>query len=232
MLSIIIPTYNESKNIAELLLRIKKSLSQDYELIIVDDASPDGTGQIAEDLAKIYPLKVIHRIKKLGLASAVLDGFKAARGELLCVMDSDLSHPPEIIAHLLNQIKEQNQDIVIGSRFTKGGEILNWPKKRLFATNLAIFTVRGLTSVHDPMSGFFILRREVIQNIKLIPRGYKILLEILVKGKYKKLLEYPFSFIDRAKGESKIDTKVYLEFIAQLWDLYLYKLMLCFKIQS
>ena len=223
MISIIIPTYNESKNIEELVVRIKKCLFDRYELIIVDDGSPDGTGRIAEELAANHPIKVVHRAKKLGLASAVLEGFKVACGELLCVMDSDLSHPPEIIPLLLKTLKEENADIAIGSRFTKGGAIENWPKKRLIATNIAIKSVRPLTSIKDPMAGFFLLKKEVIQNVKLIPRGFKILLEILVKGRYKKAVEYPIVFKDRIYGDSKLSSKVYLEFAAQLWDLYCFR---------
>ncbi len=225
MISIIIPTYNESKNITDLVMRIKKSLFEKYELIIVDDASPDGTGAIAENLAKDHPIKILHRDKKLGLASAVLDGFKVASGELLCVIDSDLSHPPEIIPLLIKDLEMHDADIIVASRFIKGGGIENWPKIRLLGTNLAMLTVRPLTSIKDPMSGFFILRKNVIYNTKLIPRGFKILLEILVKGKYKKAIEFPFVFIDRVHGRSKLNSRTYLDFTLQLFDLYLYKLV-------
>ena len=224
MISIIIPTYNEAKNIADLVMRIKASLSEKYELIIVDDGSPDGTGAIAEKLAQEFPIKVIHRAKKLGLASAVLEGFKVASGDLIGVMDSDLSHPPEIIPQLIKNMKEQGADIIVASRFAKGGGISNWPKIRLLSTNIAMLSVRLLTSVQDPMSGFFILKTDVIKDVNLIPRGFKILLEILVKGRYKKAIEFPFLFIDRVYGKSKLDTKTYMEFAAQLTDLYLYKL--------
>ena len=232
MISIIIPTYNEAGNIADLVTRIKACLLENYELIIVDDGSPDGTGQLAEKLAEDHPIKVIHRGQKLGLASAVLEGFKVACGDLLCVMDSDLSHPPEIIPMLLKNLEDQNADIIIGSRFVKGGSIENWPKKRLFATSIAILSVRFLTPVKDPMSGFFILKKDVVHHVKLIPRGFKILLEVLVKGRYKKAVEFPIIFKDRIYGSSKISSKVYLEFSAQLWDLYRHKLNLYFQAQS
>jgi len=232
MISIIIPTYNESKNITDLVVRINRCLSRNYELIIVDDGSPDGTGLLAEELAQNYPIKVIHRRQKLGLASAVIEGFKAGCGELLCVMDSDLSHPPEIIPLLLEKFEDPNTDLVVASRFAKGGGIKNWPKKRLLSTYLAIATVRPLTKVKDPMSGFFILKRNVIHEVKLIPRGFKILLEILVKGKYKGVEESPFVFIDRVHGVSKLNLKVYQDFIAQLCDLYFYRLRMIFRIQQ
>ena len=206
MLSIIIPTYNESKNIKELVDRIKQSLSDDYEIIIVDDGSPDGTSEIAAKLGGEHPIKVINRGKKLGLASAVLEGFKLASGDLLGVMDADLSHPPEILPLLLKDMQEQAADIVIGSRFIEGGRIENWPKKRLIATSVAILSVRPLTPIKDPMSGFFILKKEVIDQVALIPRGFKILLEILVKGRYKKAVEHPIVFKDRVFGDSKISS--------------------------
>ena len=227
MLSIIIPTFNESKNLTQLVDRIKDCLTPNsYELIIVDDGSPDGTGLLAEKLALDHPIKVIHRSQKSGLASAVLEGFKLAGGELWGVMDSDLSHPPEIIPVLLKGMEDQNADIVIGSRFTKGGAIENWPLKRLAATRMAILSVRPLTRVKDPMSGFFILKKDVVFQVPLIPRGFKILLEILVKGRYKKAIEFPIVFKDRVQGESKLSSKVYLEFSSQLWDLYRFRLKL------
>ncbi len=224
MISIIIPTYNEARNITDLAVRIKACLFEKYELIIVDDASPDGTGAIAEKLVQDHPIKVIHRDKKLGLASAVLDGFKIASGELLCVIDSDLSHPPEIIPLLIKGLELQCADIIIASRFIKGSGIENWPKIRLLGTNLAKLVVRPLTQVKDPMSGFFILKTKVLHQTHLIPRGFKILLEILVKGKYKKAVEFPFVFKDRVYGSSKLNLRTGLEFIEQLFDLYLYKL--------
>jgi len=224
MISIIIPTLNEAKNITDLVMRIKACLSVPYELIIVDDASMDGTGAIAEKLARDYPIKVVHRDKKSGLASAVLDGFKVASGDLLGVMDSDLSHPPEILPQLIKNLELQGADIIIASRFIKGSGIENWPLKRLLATNLAMLTVRPLTSVKDPMSGFFILKTDVIRDVPLIPRGFKILLEILGKGKYKKVVEFPYVFKDRIYGSSKLNPRVYLDFIEQLFDLYLYKI--------
>lgn len=222
MISIIIPTYNESENITGLAVRIKACLSGEYELIIVDDDSPDGTGAIAEGLAGEHPVKVIHR-KKSGLASAVVDGFKAASGDLLCVMDADLSHPPETIPLLLKDMEARGADIAIASRFIKGGSIDHWPKIRLLGTNLAMLAVRPLTGVRDPMSGFFILKRSVVRNADLVPRGFKILLEILVKGTYRKAVEFPFVFQDRVRGSSKIDAKVYLEFARQLPGLYCHK---------
>lgn len=224
MISIIIPTYNELENITELVVRIKACLSEDYELIIVDDGSPDGTGLRAVTLVADHPIKVIQRGKMLGLASAIIDGFKLSCGDLICVMDSDLSHAPEIIPMLLQNLKQNNSDIVIGSRFTKDGKIENWSRLRLLATRLATLSVWPLTHVKDPMSGYFLFKRVVIQNVELIPRGFKILLEILVKGRYKKVTEYPIVFKDRVYGDSKLNLKIYMEFLVQYFDLCCHKL--------
>ncbi|MFA6350447.1 MAG: polyprenol monophosphomannose synthase [Candidatus Omnitrophota bacterium] len=224
MISIVIPTYNEAQNIKVLLERISKSIPVAYEVVIIDDNSPDGTGSIAEGLTKEYPLRIIHRSGKLGLSSAVIDGFKAASGDLICVMDSDLSHPPEVIPSLLNILTRQDIDIAIASRFAKGGGVRNWPKRRLLNTRTALLTVKLLTPVKDPMSGFFLLKRSVIENVKLVPRGYKILLEILIKGRCKRVKELPFIFENRVYGKSKLNLNIYLEFAAQLVDLYFYKI--------
>jgi len=224
MLSIIVPTYNEAKNISDLVIRIKQCLSVKYEIIIVDDGSPDGTAAIGAKLASEHPVKVINRGRKLGLASAVLEGFKLAVGDLLCVIDSDLSHPPEIIPLLLKEMDLKAADIVIASRFIRGSGIENWPKIRLMATNIAMMVTMPLTPVKDPMSGFFIIKTSVTKNVSLIPRGFKILLEILVKGKYNKAVEFPFVFVDRVYGKSKLNLKTYMDFTEQLFDLYFYRL--------
>ena len=224
-ISIITPTYDEAKNIKKLASRINKSLSnKNYELIIIDDNSPDGTGEIAEELSKKYPVRVIHRKRRLGLSSAVIEGFKAAEGYLICVIDADLSHPPEIIPKLTERLKTQTADIVIASRLIEGGGTENWPKKRKITSFIATALARPLTNVNDLMSGFFLIKKEVIKNVKLIPRGYKILLEILVKGRYKKIVEYPFIFKDRTAGSSKLNFKTNLEYLRQLVHLYLCKI--------
>jgi len=192
MLSVITPTYYEAENIPDLILRINNSLmNYKYELIIIDDASLDETGRIVRELSKNYPLKVIHREKRFGLASAVVDGFKIACGDLLCVIDADLSHPPEIISLLIKHLEIQDADIIVASRFVTCGGVENWQVERRLISYLAKLLVKPITDIKDPLSGFFILKREIIDNVELAPRGYKMLLEILVKGKYNKVVEYP-----------------------------------------
>lgn len=222
MLSIVVPTYNEAKNISEFLERLQNSVKEFHEIIVVNDNSPDGTGKIVNALCEHYPLKVIHRKKKSGLASAILEGLRHSSGDLLCILDADLSHPPELIPRLIYSLRTQNADIVIASRFAPNGSIENWPIERKLNSRIAILSTTFLTNVKDPMSGFFIMKKEVIRNAPLAPRGFKLLLEILVKGQYQTISEIPFTFKDRTQGQSKLNFQTYLEFIIQLLDLYSY----------
>ena len=224
MISIIIPAYNEHQNIPLLLEKISKSLKNEhYEVIIVDDDSPDKTWQAAKKLAKKYPVHVLRRKNKKGLSSAVLDGFKIAKGDILGVMDADLSHPPEKIPELIKSIRK-GYDFVIGSRLVKGGKAEKWPASRRLVSFSARCLARPLTSVKDPMSGFFFIRRKVIKNRKFTPRGYKIALELIVKGNYSKIKEVPIIFRNRKKGKSKLSIKVQIDYIRQLIGIYLYKI--------
>lgn len=220
-ISIIIPTYNERENLPIVLGRIKKSLvNHDHELIVVDDNSPDGTGEVAEDLSKEYHIKVIHREGKKGLASAVIDGFKHAEGKILCVMDADLQHPPEKILALLNEIRA-GRDIAIASRYIKNGGIENWNVKRKIISKgamiLAQLLIPKVKSIKDPLSGFFMIRRDVVNGVKLNPTGYKILLEILVRGKYSHIVEVPYIFEDRKMGNSNLNIKEYINYLTHLY---------------
>jgi len=209
LLSIVVPTYNESENIPVLLEEVDNSLgSIDFEMVIVDDDSPDGTAELAEGMKKEYPfLRVIKRENERDLATAVIEGFKNSRGEILAVMDADLQHPPEKIREMLDEIKN-GADIVVGSRYIPGGEIEHWSFKRKFyskgARAIAYLLLPKSRSVKDPLSGFFMLRKEVLEGTELNPMGYKILLEILIKGNYTTTKEVPITFRDRERGESSL----------------------------
>jgi len=224
-ISIITPTYNEAKNIQELATRVDKTFNgKNYELIVVDDNSPDGTGKIAEKLSKKFKVRVLHRAGKLGLSSAVIEGFNLAKGDLICVIDSDLSHPPETIKGMIHTLENRNAEIVVASRLVEGGGTEDWPATRKLTSYIATSLARLLTTIKDPMSGFFMLKREVIDGVNLVPRGYKILLEILVKGKYSVSTEHPFIFRDRTAGSSKLNFRTELEYLTQLLHLYFYQL--------
>ena len=219
--SIIVPTYNERGNLPLLVERVGKSLEMvRHELIIVDDNSPDGTGKLADELAeKLTNLKALHRMEKKGLASAVVHGLKYARAPVICVIDADLQHPPEKIPELLKEI-ENGADIAIASRYAKKGVVRKWGKGRRliskgaeFLSRLAVPQVQGLT---DPLSGFFAFRREVVSSAKLDPVGFKILLEVLVKGTWKKIAEVPYVFGKRIHGKSTLGLGEHFNYLKHL----------------
>jgi len=230
--SIIIPTYNESENIVQVLESIGEHLPKDItvEAIVVDDNSPDGTGKIVEDYINDpqnkagYTVNVIHRKTKSGLSSAILDGIQHSSGETVVVMDSDFSHPPKIIPQLVEEIKTSKYDIVIASRYTEGGEVNGWSTKRKLISKGA----KGIAKVglgvneSDPMSGFFAFNRNILEGIKFDAIGYKMLLEILVKTKGAKVKEIPYTFTDRTRGSSKLDSSTMFDYVKSVWKLYRY----------
>ncbi len=219
-LSLIAPTYNEKENIVPLVERVHKALSQyDYELIIVDDNSPDGTAQLANSLSSKYPLKVIVRTTERGLASAVVAGFSQAGGQVLGVIDADLQHPPEAIPALLDAIRG-GADVAIGSRYVEGGGIEGWSTKReiisIGAKTIARLLLSSVRGIKDPLAGFFLFRREIIEDTVLAPTGYKILLEVLVKGNASQVVEVPYIFKERERGKSNLTFNEQLNFLKHL----------------
>ncbi len=226
-LSIIIPTYNEKDNIQILLEKINEEFENNKingEIIVVDDNSPDNTGEILEKLKEKYScLRVIHRKSKLGLSSAVLEGFKIGEGSILGVMDADLSHPPEKIPEMFKIINNNEADFVIGSRYINGGKIEGWNFKRKIISKGATFLARIFTSVKDPMTGFFMIKRKCIKDKKLNSKGFKILLEIIIKADYNKIKEIPITFVNRTKGKSKADFKEIFSYLKNLVGYLAYK---------
>ena len=225
MISLVVPTYNERGNMAALVERTGAALastSEPFELIIVDDNSPDGTADAVRALQDGRPwLRVLVRTQDRGLSTAVMAGWQIARGDILGCMDADLQHPPEVLANLVEELQRTRADIVVGSRHVHGGGVSDWSLSRRFvswtATLLATMILPGtLAEVRDPMSGFFLLRRGVIRRATLKPRGYKILLEVLAKGEYTSVREVPFVFEERVEGGSKIGTSIMWDYVAQL----------------
>jgi len=231
-LSVIVPTYNESKNIVGILDSLRKHLpiGTDTEIIVVDDNSPDGTGNIVEEYAKnskkenTQSVQIIHRKTERGLSSAILTGIKYAKGDAVVVMDGDFSHPPQTIPKMIDELQKSEYDIVVASRYVNGGSVKGWPFKRKIISKGATKIARhGLgIKIKDPMSGFFAFKRSIINNIKFDAIGYKILLEILVKARGVKVKEIPYEFINRKEGSSKLDTSVAIDYVKSLWKLYRY----------
>ena len=230
--SIIIPTYNESKNILQILRSIGESLPLNFsaQTIVVDDNSPDGTGKIVEDYLRTvkkiagHTIDIIHRTTKKGLSSAILKGVQYANGETIVVMDSDFSHPPQIIPRMLDALKKYRCDIVVASRYVKGGQIHNWPLKRKLMSRLAtLIAKKGLgVRTSDPMSGFFAFNRAIINRLKFDAIGYKMLLEILVKTKGVTVKEIPYTFTNRKFGSSKVSVFTAVDYAKSVWKLYRY----------
>ncbi len=230
--SIIIPTYNESQNIIQILKSIKDNLPKNIisQTIVVDDNSPDGTGKLVEDYLKNIKkitddtIEIIHRKTKDGLGSAILKGIQQAKGDMIVVMDSDFSHPPQIIPKLIESIKKYQYDIVIASRYINGGKIQGWPLKRKLMSKFAtLIAKKGLgIDTKDPMSGFFAFKRNIIKELNMDAIGYKILLEIIVKTKGVNIKEIPYTFQDRELGSSKLGIKTILNYYKSVWKLYRY----------
>lgn len=231
-LSVIVPTYNESKNIVGILDSLRKHLpiGTDTEIIVVDDNSPDGTGNIVEEYARnsknenTQSVQVIHRKAERGLSSAILAGINYAKGESVVVMDSDFSHPPQTIPKMIEELQKSECDIVVASRYVNGGSVKGWPfKRKIISKGATKIAQHGLgIKIKDPMSGFFVFKRNIINNIKFDAIGYKILLEILVKARGVKVKEIPYEFINRKEGSSKLDTAVTIDYVKSLWRLYRY----------
>ena len=227
LVSVIVPTYNERDNIPELVRRLDAALrGLPYEIVIVDDNSPDGTAEVALELSKQYPIRVVKRPGKLGLASAVLDGFKVARGDILVVMDADLQHSPEVVPKLVEKIRE-GYDVVIASRYVPGGKTVGWSLIRKIISKVAIALVHILLPetrrIRDPISGFFAVRRSVVENFTSRPLGFKILLDILVRGRYNSVVEVPYTFEPRRRGKSKLSRTEIFNYLKQLLELTEYR---------
>jgi dolichol-phosphate mannosyltransferase len=223
-LSIVVPTYNERDRLADLVDSVLGAYADgrvDGELIIVDDNSPDGTGALADQLAAARPgLQVLHRSGKLGLGTAVVAGFEAARSPIVGVVDADLSHPTRLLPRMLSIMTETTADVVIGSRYIAGGGTRNWPVGRLALSRLACVMARPLTPVRDATSGFFLIRRDLARGVRISAGGFKICLELLVRGRPRTVIEVPYVFEGRTAGESKMNLKEAAGYLEQLVDLW------------
>lgn len=225
LLSLIIPTYNERDNITNVIQVLTKLLDSsiygDYELIVVDDDSPDRTWEVAASLITSYPqLRVMRRVGERGLSQAVIRGWQVAKGRILGVIDGDLQHPPDVLLQLLRAVSE-GADLAVGSRHVDGGGVSSWSVVRRFLSRgaqvLGLIILPGvLGRVSDPMSGYFMVRRDSIAEITLHPVGYKILLEIIGRGDIQEIAEVGYVFNERVEGESKVTWKQYIDYLRHL----------------
>ena len=222
LVSIVVPTYNEAPGLRHFVAAVFAVLHKnkiDAEMIIVDDNSPDGTGQIGEELSQAFRVRVLHREGKKGLASAVVDGFAAARGDILAVMDADLSHPPEALPAMIKTITTGEAQLAVGSRYVPGGGTEGWPLRRRVTSIGACLLARVVTGVRDATSGFLVMRRSVVEGVPLNPIGFKIGLEIIAKGRYARCVEVPYVFRDRFAGQSKFGSREITAYLTQLLSL-------------
>jgi dolichol-phosphate mannosyltransferase len=211
VISLVIPTLNEVENIAPLLARLAECRPVPDEIIFVDDGSTDGTRESIR--AQAWP----GALASLGLAGAVVAGARAATGEWLIVMDADLSHPPEKIAELLEPLLQGRADMVIGSRYVKGGTTPGWPIWRKIMSRVAAALAYPLTGVHDSMCGFFAMPTRLLLEFAPAATGFKIAFEAIVQGgKNLRVVEVPIAFRDRTRGASKMNFGVALVF-ARRW---------------
>ena len=223
--SLIIPTYNECKNVKNIVEQLSQlldgSIPGNYELIVVDDNSPDRTWEVALSLTPEYPqLRVMRREHERGLSTAVIRGWQAARGEVLGVIDADLQHPPETLLQLLAEIK-RGADLAAASRHVAEGGVSDWSVVRRFlsrgAQTVGLVILPGVVGrVSDPMSGYFMVRRSCIAGKILNPAGYKILIEVLGRGDIRWIGEVGYVFQERQEGESKVTSKQYIEYLRHL----------------
>jgi dolichol-phosphate mannosyltransferase len=224
-LSLVIPTFNEGKNLRELVERLTAllgpPLGDAYELIVVDDDSPDRTWEVAAGLVADHPgLRVMRRQGERGLATAVIRGWQAARGGVLAVIDADLQHPPEVVLALWSEI-ERGVDLAVASRHVAGGGVSDWAWHRRLVSRgaqlLGLALLPGvLGRVSDPMSGYFMVRRSAVAGRVMSPLGYKILVEVIGRGEVRSIGEVGYVFRERAEGESKVTWRLYLDYLRHL----------------
>lgn len=224
-LSIVVPTFNESANIAELVRRLGTVLQGvRWEVVFVDDDSPDDTAQFVRSLASHDPhVRVVHRIARRGLSSACIEGVLATSAPYVAIMDADLQHDESILPKMLSALRSGGFDIAVGSRYVEGGGIGDWDDKRAsisrLATRLSHLVVPH--DLHDPMSGFFMITRQAfmdrVRNLSSL--GFKILMDLFASGKTPlRFVEVPFRFRSRFAGESKLDGHVAWDFGMLLLD--------------
>jgi dolichol-phosphate mannosyltransferase len=229
-LSLVIPTYKERQNIRSLIEKLSflldAILSHQYELIIVDDNSPDRTWEVAEAMKSDYPqLQVLRRTQERGLSTAVIRGWQIAKGDILGAIDADLQHPPETLLELWAEMA-RGADLAVASRHVENGGVSEWSLLRRFLSRgaqvLGLLLLPGVVGrVSDPMSGYFMVRRDAIATQTLNPVGYKILLEVLARGQIRWIAEVGYVFQERHQGESKVTLKQYLEYLQHLLRLRL-----------
>ncbi len=228
MLSLVVPTYNERSSLEILLPRLDKIASEiegHLEVVVVDDNSPDGTAEFADRFTPQSDMTVlvVKRAGKFGLASAVIEGWRAARGDLLGVMDADGSHDETILPAMVASLRDGYAEVAVGSRYVDGGGMGDWPLVRQLISRVAVILGGFLCPAKDVTSGYLTFRKEVLEGVSLDPIGFKIGLEVMVRGRYRTFTEVPYVFTDRKKGRSKLGLREVMAYLVQLSRLLAYR---------
>jgi dolichol-phosphate mannosyltransferase len=224
LLSVVVPTHNEGANIEPFLEALRAGLDSvagdRYEVIVVDDESPDGTGEAATRIAAVWPhLRVVRRVRERGLASAVVRGWQVARGDVLATINADFQHPPSMLAEMF--VKIEDADMVVATRYGASGSVGRFPLHRQFlsasARRVGAFLVpRVFRRVSDPLSGCYMFRRQVVEDIELHPAGFKTLIEILARGRVGNVIEYGYTMQERRSGRSNVRLWHWFAYLVQL----------------
>jgi dolichol-phosphate mannosyltransferase len=224
ILSVVVPTYNEAANIGPFLEGLRAALDSAagdaYEVIVVDDESPDGTGEVATRISIDWPnLRVVQREGERGLASAVVRGWQIARGGLLATINADFQHPPSILPEMLRKIEDA--DLVVATRYAEEGSVGRFPLHRQFLSACArclgmLFLPEVFRRVTDPLSGCYVFRRQAIEEIELRPTGFKTLIEVLARGRVGNVVEYGYTMQKRRSGRSNARLRHWFQYLRQL----------------
>jgi dolichol-phosphate mannosyltransferase len=230
LVSVVLPTFNEAGHIQELLTELLTELGGlDHEIVVVDDDSPDGTWRVVEAYAVTHPtVRLVRRVNEKGLATAVIEGMRQAKGIYVVVMDSDGQHPPAVVPRLVDAALRKDCDLVVGSRYAEGGIVEGFPPmRRLISWGAKMLAVVGLPAVRrfkvrDPMSGLFLVARQALPDLSTLkPRGYKILLEVLAKAHLERVSEVGYHFQVRRSGDSKLKAKTQVDYALHVASLAL-----------
>jgi dolichol-phosphate mannosyltransferase len=226
-LGLVVPAFREAENLRDLLNGVRGALGAlaiPYEILVVDDDSRDGTSEIVSSISREDArVRLLIRTRERGLSGAILHGWQHTDATILGVMDADLQHPPELLPQLMAKILD-GRDLAIGSRYTTGGSRGWWNPIRVLSSAAAIWATHPLQPrwmrVRDPLSGIFLVRRRCVENLAFQATGFKLLLEILVRGRIRSVEEVPFAFAPRRAGRSKANLKVAWDYVALLARLY------------
>lgn len=225
--SIVVPIFEEEKNIPLLVKRIAaQKFTQRFEVLLMDDNSKDGTHQVVQELQATYPwLRLIVNRERRDLSKAIISGIRHANFPIVITLDADLSHPPEKIFEMLEILSTSNVEVVIGSRYIKGGSVdSKWPLSRICVSRFCALLARPLVAVKDPLSGFMAMRKEIcFRGDPLQPIGWKIGIEIMVKNRCRNIQEIPIHFSERMIGVSKLNLHQGFNYFRHLKNLYWYK---------